>query len=219
MNILFIGNSYTQNNRMPYILKELAEGKGHSVDVSVIARGGESFEGHYHSRETHEFISKGQWDLAVLQEQSTRPVEDPDKMIRSATRLHNKIGNIRTLLYLTWAREHAPEMQSLINESYFDLAKLLDAQIVPVGLVWEEFLKDKKPISLFDEDGHHPTLLGSYAIACTFYAIIFDESPMGLSNQFTHSDGISYVIDKKTADFIQYTVWGRCQSFAKQTWS
>lgn len=204
---------------MPFIFKELAESKGHSVDVTVIARGGETFEGHYYSRETLGAISDGQWDLAVLQEQSTRPVEDPDKMIRSATRLHNKIGNIRTILYLTWARQYAPEMQSLISESYFDLAKLLDAQIAPVGLVWQEFLKNEKQIELFTDDGHHPTLLASYAIACTFYATVFNESPMGLTNQFTHSSGITYLIDKKVAEFIQYTVSGCCQSFAKQTWA
>lgn len=42
-------------------------------------------------------------------------------------------------------------------------------------------LEQYPQIELWDEDGMHPSLEGSYLAACIAYAVIFQESPVGCS--------------------------------------
>ena len=39
--------------------------------------------------------------------------------------------------------------------------------------------KKEHPV-LHDKDGSHPTLAGSYLAACVFFAVLFDETPVGI---------------------------------------
>ena len=58
--------------------------------------------------------------------------------------------------------------------------KLLD---VPVGVAWERFLRTHDRPTLYDRDGSHPTLAGSYLAACVFLAVLFHESPVGVGGE------------------------------------
>lgn len=45
----------------------------------------------------------------------------------------------------------------------------------------------KSTIDLWQDDGSHPTVAGTYLAACVFYGVIFGESPRGLS----YHDGLT----------------------------
>ena len=68
MRILFIGNSHTYYNDMPYLFAELARAAGQDVDVTMLTRGGESLAGHIKNEQTRFNLLYGRYDLAVLQE-------------------------------------------------------------------------------------------------------------------------------------------------------
>ena len=68
MRILFIGNSHTYYNDMPYLFAELARAAGQDVDVTMLTRGGESLAGHIQNEQTRFNLLYGRYDLAVLQE-------------------------------------------------------------------------------------------------------------------------------------------------------
>jgi hypothetical protein len=53
----------------------------------------------------------------------------------------------------------------------------------------------------WQEDGSHPTEQGTYLAACVFYAVIFQESPQGLS--YTRS------LSAETAHQLQGVAAGR----------
>jgi hypothetical protein len=84
-------------------------------------------------------------------------------------------------LYLTWARRNAPEAQAAITAAYSSIARELGATLVPAGLAWERSLKEQPEIVLHDKDNSHPTLAGSYLAACVFFAVLFDDSPIGIA--------------------------------------
>ena len=46
------------------------------------------------------------------------------------------------------------------------------ALLSPVGAVWKYLRNNNPGISLYQSDESHPTLAGSYAAACCFYALI-----------------------------------------------
>ena len=225
MRLLFIGNSYTFRdsapsgfpNDVPGLLRELAAGTGKCIVNTVVARGGETLEGHAFSQETLSVLDAGTWDIAIFQEQSTRPVVEPDKMSRPALELKKRLGDTDIILFLTWARKRVPEMQRDLNRSYRELGKVLNARIAPVGMVWERVIARNQQIDLFTPDGSHPSLLGTYLTACTFYALIFGETPLTLSNRIRHSDGVSYLIDREIAEFLKMQAWGGVQEYSSRT--
>jgi len=44
-------------------------------------------------------------------------------------------------LYLTWARQNAPETQKAITDAYVAIGEELGAVIIPVGVAWQNFIR------------------------------------------------------------------------------
>jgi hypothetical protein len=116
-----------------------------------------------------------------------------------------KEAGAKTTLYMTWARQSAPESQQAITDAYTTIGQELGATVVPVGLAWQRFLgKHDHPV-LHDKDQSHPTLAGSYLAACVFLAVLFQESPVGLDAEVA---GLS----AKDLALLQKAAWQECRS-------
>ena len=85
-----------------------------------------------------------------------------------------------TVLYMTWARQHAPESQQKITDAYQSIGRELGAIVVPVGVAWQSFLAKHDEPALYDKDQSHPTLAGSYLAACVFLAALWNLDPVGV---------------------------------------
>jgi hypothetical protein len=133
------------------------------------------------------------WDFVVLQEQSELPsLPDADKRVYPAVRLlagQARAAGSRVLLYQTWAyrrgdgdvpgHDDYAAMQQRVERSYGVIGEELNIPVVPVGRAWAEALRRQPSIGLWDADGKHPSLLGSYLAACVFYRVLYDKSPAG----------------------------------------
>lgn len=188
---------------------KLANSGGHNVQVGMSAQGGVTLTDHVNSSETLEKIAASKWDFVVLQEQSQIPAVDQSRnnqMYPAARFLVNQIkeaGGV-PILFLTWAhrdgwRENGfPDFKSMqfkIDRGYLQIAHELLTAVAPVGYAWLLATGQNPGLTLWQEDGSHPTLQGTYLAACVFYAAIFLQSPFGLS----------YTADlpKETALFLQ----------------
>jgi hypothetical protein len=109
--------------------------------------------------------------------------------VKNATRMHEnvrlfdeviRVAGARTALYMTWARQHAPQTQRAITDAYESIGREIGATVIPVGLAWKSFLAKRNFPVLHDKDRSHPTLAGSYLAACVFYAVMFSGSPIDL---------------------------------------
>jgi hypothetical protein len=199
--ILYIGNSFTARNNLPELIAALAREKGYEVEHRLISAGGAALRLHWNAGEALKAIQEGGYDYVVLQEQSTLP-------IKNAVRFHEnvrlfdeviKTAGAKTVLYLTWARQHAPETQAALTQAYLSIGKEIDAVVVPVGVVWEKFFAKYQEPVLHDTDGSHPSLAGSYLAACVFVATLFKENPADCS----HPPGIS----REHAILLQKAAW------------
>jgi hypothetical protein len=119
-------------------------------------------------------------------------------------------------LYLTWARQHIPEMQEVLNNAYFTLARKLGATVAPVGMAWQKALKANPALRLHKRDKSHPTLLGSYLAACVFYATLFQTSPIGLTGTMIDDNDKILNLRKNDARFLQSTAWETVRDFGNQ---
>lgn len=183
LNVLFIGNSFTARNDVPELIAGLAAARGRKLEHRLISAGGASLRMHWNKGVVAKVIQTERYDRVVLQEQSTLPV-------KNAVRFHENVrlfdeairaAGAKMVLYMTWARRHAPETQQKLTDAYTSIGRELGATVVPVGVAWEKFLAEHDSPVLHDKDQSHPTLAGSYLAACVFYAVLFGESPVGIA--------------------------------------
>jgi len=182
VNLLFIGNSFTQRNDLPGLVAEMAEASGVKVTCELISAGGASLRAHWNAGRAAKAIDSGRYDYVVLQEQSTLPVKNAKRMAENVRLFDTAIkkAGAKTVLYMTWARKHTPEAQQAITAAYRDIGEELGALVVPVGRVWQRFRAQYDELELYDRDESHPTVAGTYLAACVFLTGLLKEDPRGL---------------------------------------
>jgi hypothetical protein len=208
LKVLFIGNSFTARNNLPNLISQLAEARGLHLQHLLISAGGASLRMHWNKGDAKKAILATRYDYVVLQEQSTLPVKNPLRMHENIRLFDEAVkgSGAKTALYLTWARKNVPETQSAITEAYAAIGEELGATIVPAGVAWESFLRKHKQPELHDPDESHPTLAGSYLAACTFFAVLFRQSPVGVESNL---NGIA----QSDIELLQNTAWGICTNW------
>jgi hypothetical protein len=193
--VLFLGNSFTYVNDLPSTFAQLAQSGGRPVQVAMVANGGETLAQHAASSDDLDEIASQRWAYVVLQEQSETPAMPAgrdDYTYPAADALASRAEAVGAvpLLFMTWAhRDGLPDaglptyeaMQQQIDAAYLDVANELNVPVAPVGFTWYMVRHDHPDIDLWQDDGIHPTLAGTYLAACVFYASIFRQSPEGLS--------------------------------------
>jgi len=219
LNILFVGNSYTHMNEMPFIFDRMAKSKGKSVYVEMNTRSGSSFQAHTTRPDLFKTIQSRKWDFVVLQGYS-RELSYDSSHLDTATMpyikqildsIYQQDSCTNVLLYMTWGykdgfadREETDtyeKMADKIAAGYQYLADSLELPIVPVGMVWKDFRNKYPEIELYDADKAHPSKNGSYISASCFYTAIFNESPEGAITS-TISNEIAPKIQKMAASYV-----------------
>jgi hypothetical protein len=207
LEVLFVGNSFTARNDLPGLIAQMAATRGKTLHHRLISAGGASLRAHWNAGDARKAIQEGRYDHVVLQEQSTLPIKNAKRMHENI-RLFDEViqgAGARTVLYLTWARQHAPESQQALTDAYMSIGQELGAIVAPVGVAWQSFLRKHDQPALHDPDQSHPSLAGSYLAACVFLAVLFKESPVGL-------DGVIDGLKKKDPALLQKAAWQACKS-------
>ena len=217
--ILFIGNSYTFYGNLPEMIRQMAEYVGVKLEVSSVTSGGKSLEWHCYNIETIQALQREKWDYVALQEFSTRPLEEPDRMYASAEALFNKVTSkkARAVLYLTWARKFLPETQPDISRAYLELARRTSALIFPAGPAWQIVMAKNPEIELYDPDLTHPSVLGTYLTACVFCSSILGLNPEKVTNKIRLLHGATLVIEPEVAAILQKSARKTAREFKEYT--
>ena len=202
VKILFIGNSFTARNDLPGLLAQLAAARGLSVVHALISAGGASLRTHWNAGRAAKAIETGGYDYVVLQEQSTLPVKNAKRMAENVRLFDDVIqrAGSKTVLYMTWARRHAPESQQAITGAYQTTGQELGATVIPVGTAWQRFLARHDQPALHDRDQSHPTPAGSYLAACVFLVVLLKENPVGI-------EAGPVGLDTKAMAMLQRAAW------------
>lgn len=209
LRVLFVGNSYTYFNNLPGMVQSLAASSpsGRRIEAHMVAYGGATLEVHWTRGEAPGRLRSESWDYVVLQEQSSRPVDDPELFFRYARLFDEAIrdAGARTVFFMTWAYESDPGMQAGLTDAYNRIARELRAQVAPVGLAWQQARTSSPPLGLFADDGSHPDPPGSYLAACVFYATLLGADPSGVAAALRDPESRAQLIslDDGTASRLQ----------------
>jgi len=217
--VLFVGNSYTYFWNLPQVVAAFATDQNIPLSTQQSTAGGSNLGHHWRGeRQLHsiDLIKEGDFDALILQDHSLRSIEAPDSLIYFGNRfseLARKSGTEKIYVYMTWSRVWDPYMQKEITAGYQRLAKAIDAQIVPVGPAWQRARALRPGFPLYDDDGSHPSALGTYLSACVFYGVLTGESPVGLPNRLVSKDekGEKLYLSIQSAENAQF-----CQKVAAE---
>ncbi len=203
--VLFLGNSYTAVNDLPGVFARLAAAGGSPVETEVVAPGGVTLADHATAVETREALGSVPWSWVVLQEQSQVPAATASRvagMAPATATLADRIRAVggRPILLETWAhRDGRPEMglldeasmQAALLAGYLAVGHALHVPIAPVGEAWRAVRLTSPELELWQPDGSHPTMAGTYLAACVLYASVFGRSPEGLGEAAGIPDAIA----------------------------
>ncbi len=190
-NILFIGNSFTFFNDMPFsIFQKICEGADISVSIKSITCGGYRLcqfadpENEYGKQVFNEFESNP-IDIVILQEQSRTPVTNFDIFYSGAEKLvaMAKAKGAEVYLYQTWGYKEGhnllPDcggttavMASKLKDGYCKAAELLGINVSPVGDAFLD-VHTNSDINLYNPDLFHPSPEGSTLAALVLFSTIF----------------------------------------------
>ncbi|HPV15628.1 MAG TPA: hypothetical protein PL126_08285 [Candidatus Cloacimonadota bacterium] len=184
--VLLVGNSHTYCNggvdaHLQYLVN--AAHPEWRVVVEAQTAGGFTLENHCNDPNTLTAIATGDWDLVILQEQSSRPQTDPALFYQYAAQLNTAINQAGALtgFYMTWAWRNNPEMYVPIRDAYYYIGAYLDALVLPAGVAFHNANQDTLSFSLYAPDNYHPSIYGTYLVACTMLAGIWNINPIGNS--------------------------------------
>ena len=244
-NVLFIGNSYTGRNNLPQLVQDVALSTGDTLNIDRHTPGGARFMTHAANATVMNKINAEDWDYVVLQAQSQEP-SFPDFQVQQqlfpyATTLCDMIREnnpcTQPVFYMTWGRENGDAqncaawppvctyegMDSLLSLRYRMMSDDNDGYVSPVGAVWHYIREHHPAIQLYAGDGSHPSRTGSYAAACTFYAIILQKDPTLIQHTFSLPDTTVAIIQRaaKVVAFDSLRKWnvGAFNPIAKFTYS
>ncbi len=134
-------------------------------------------------------------------------------MYEYGTALNDEIQKCgaQTVLYMTWARQHIPEMQAEVTDAYLSLAEKINAKVAPVGMAWKNAFAANPDLILHRDDQSHPNSMGSYLVACVFYSTFYNESPEGLTGKIVIDAEEIVDLSDSEARFLQSIAWETVQ--------
>lgn len=241
--VLFIGNSYTDVNNLPAMVSNAAASTGDVLIYDSNLPGGSRFINHASNPTTLNKINSNTWDYVVLQAQSQETSLNESQMVAEvypyATSLSNAIRAnnecSQPLFYMTWGKENGDAgncpylpwvctyagMDDKIRETYITMAQQNNAELAPVGAVWRYLRTNHPSIGLYSSDSSHPSLAGSYAAACAFYAVIYKKDPTSITwnSTLTEAQATTIKLATKTIVFDNLDSWDFTENAANAIFS
>lgn len=197
--VLCIGNSFTYCHSCPLMLKELAWGEGHYLDMSASLKGGWNMEKHLVLATTHDAVRAGGYDVVILQDQSQGParvgydrkanVSQVESMVKMADMARSTSPGCRIVIECTWAYpgkdnggfESIEHFYNYAGKGAKIMAKAVgNAEVSPIRDAFRIAALERPDIMLFSTDAFHQSEYGSYLKSCVNYLLIFGE-PFGNS--------------------------------------
>jgi hypothetical protein len=197
LRVLFVGNSHTFVNDMPAMIAALANAGGQRpLRARVIVRSGARLQEHANEGLVNTALSDGGWHALVLQEQQQQPTVSRERRERemiAPTRIMSMNAQAigaRVIVQMVWARRdgdvpNVPRdtfaaMHERTVTGHRELAHELGAELAPTAIAWKRALQARPDLALWQPDGMHASVAGTYLGACVLYQTLYRSSAKGL---------------------------------------
>lgn len=199
--ILLIGSSYFNFNNLANLIQNLADSSDMLIYIEMHGQNGLYLSDHASSTVTEAKINERDWDYVVLQgvgvlvayphHFTDHPVYPALVILRD--KIYANCEATRMIYCMPWAFEDGmtwyqnwtdtyEDMQWHIYDTTLQYSEEIGFEIAPVGWAWYGVLEAYNyPLHyLHMSDWNHPSLRGSYLMACVIYSTIFQLSTAGI---------------------------------------
>lgn len=169
--VLFIGNSLTAANDLPYMLEELLEMGGiEDAVVEAVAFGNFGLEDHWARGDASSRIAEGGWDVVAMQ-QGPSATEGRPSLLQYSALYADQIRAVgaEPALYMVWPALIRFFDFDGVSDSYATAAAQVNGILFPAGEAWREAWAVDETLQLYAADDFHPSLLGTYLAALVMY--------------------------------------------------
>jgi hypothetical protein len=179
---LFIGNSLTAANDLPGLVSSLSRAAREPIECVSVTFGNHSLEDHWNRGDARRAIARGGWSHVVLQQGPSALSESRVLLRRYTRRFDAEIERAggRTALYMVWPSAARNADFDGVVTSYTTAARDVGGLLLPVGEAWRAAWRRDAGLRLYEDDGFHPTLLGSYLAALVIYERVSGRSAIAL---------------------------------------
>jgi|GEM_PF-816823 len=236
--ILMIGNSLTYTWKIPSILERFAADTHRDLKITSHVAGGKDLVWHWANstkaggQTAQDVIAKGGYDLVIVQEYSnmlSKP-EGRDNFDRIFPEYLKAItaGSMQTMLYMAHPTRKEVDLEGIrpIIDAYSKKADEFGLVCAPVALAFVRSNEKLPNLALMDlqtdrkyaqnKVGTHQSPFGSYLAACTLYAAIYKQSPVGLSFHGAFDGTTEIPIDAADATAAQEIAWQVWQEYTQK---
>jgi len=192
--VLLIGSSYFNYNSLANLMQNLADSSDVELYIEMHGQNGLYLSDHAGSPATEAKINERDWDCVVLQGVGSlmaypwhftdHPVYPALEILRD--KIHANCATTRMIFCMPWAFEDGmtwyqnwtdtfEDMQIHIYNNTLQYSEEIGFEIAPVGWTWYAVLEEYSyPLHyLHMSDWNHPSLKGSYVMACVIYSTVF----------------------------------------------
>jgi hypothetical protein len=182
LRILFVGNSLTYSNGLPYMVRSLADSAGEQPpvvhDVTLPDFG---LQEHWNEGSAERAIRGGCWDYVVLQQGPSSLPESRTILLDYADRFAGIVREegARPALLSAWpAKTRRGDFERAI-ESYALAAEAVDGVMLPAATAWLETWAREPGLELY-RDNLHPSREGTYLTALVIIGRLYGRAPASM---------------------------------------
>lgn len=193
IRILLVGHSMVYYNDMSSmlseVLRDIDNSHRYTVDEVTYPSAGIMYHLHPEYSEAIKVIEEGKYDFVIVFPSSIEPLDEPEKYVDNAEKIVEFIRNAHSRPVITEHRAFDPDGTIIKACCYYEepwsggsydemykrhhrmatlAAERTGAKIAYVGTAWDIIVRLHKDIELYISDGAHPSIVGSYLIACTY---------------------------------------------------
>src|SRR6185295_362359 len=167
--VLFVGNSLTYFNDLPFIVEALADSvpgltPAQRISPAMAAFPDFALEDPWAEGSALRAIDKTKFSVVVLQ-QGSSALEESRVNLREWTKKFDakiRASGARTAMYAVWPLASRQFDFDRVNESYTLAATDVGGMLFPVGEAWRAAWRRDPNMELYGPDGLHPSVRGSY---------------------------------------------------------
>ncbi|MBT8397356.1 MAG: SGNH/GDSL hydrolase family protein [Gemmatimonadetes bacterium] len=185
LRVLFIGNSLTYTNRLPDMVKTIAEATGHTMAVGMVALPNVSLEDHWLNGIEQTILSV-KADVVVMQ-QGPSSLPQNQEYLRAWTEILAdpiRAAGGEPALCMVWPDITRVDAFGAVYQSYLGAANAVNGILIPAGLAWVHSWELDPELQLYGSDGFHPSDLGTAVAALTIFRVLFNEDVSILPDRF-----------------------------------
>lgn len=151
-------------------------------------------------------LAKGPYDVVVLQSWTGARMPEEDLGFQKYARLladkiRESSPDARLVLYMTWTSQNDRDGQAIASANCYEAARRNDMVVAPAGEAAWAARDARDDLKMYrTEKDSHPGHDGAYLIACTLYAAVTGESPVGLPNELMIPPSYDFPIGVKDPD-------------------